>query len=76
MKPEQQPDAWRFRYPGGKWTVQKNRPAWYRDHMSDVELEPLFCQAALLEAEQRGRRKGMEEFRQVKADEAINSTRS
>lgn len=39
---EPEPVAWRFRYKGGKWTVQKNKPAWYSDGMPDCELEPLF----------------------------------
>jgi hypothetical protein len=39
---EAEPVAWRFRYDDGKWNVQKNKPAWYRDFMIDVEIEPLF----------------------------------
>jgi len=40
---EQQPVAWRYRFSGGKWTVQKNRPEWYRPDNADVELEPLYA---------------------------------
>lgn len=38
-----EPVAWRYRYKGGKWTVQKNKPHWYKDGMADVELEPLYA---------------------------------
>lgn len=38
-----EPVAWRYRYQGGKWTVQKNKPHWYKDGMADVELEPLYA---------------------------------
>ncbi|QIG74537.1 hypothetical protein EVC10_029 [Rhizobium phage RHph_Y25] len=34
--------AWRYRYKGGKWTVQKNKPHWHREGMADVEIEPLY----------------------------------
>ena len=40
---EQQPAAWRYRFSGGKWTVQKNRPEWYWPDDADVELEPLYA---------------------------------
>lgn len=43
-----QPVAWRYRYKGGKWMVQKNKPAWYRDDMPDCELEPLVSARAAL----------------------------
>jgi hypothetical protein len=37
-----EPVAWRYRYKGGKWVVQKNKPHWYKDGMTDVQIEPLF----------------------------------
>lgn len=40
---KQEPVAWRFRYSGGKWTVQKNKPYWYTRDQPDVELEPLYA---------------------------------
>lgn len=47
---EAEPVAWRFRYDDGKWNVQKNKPAWYRDFMADVEIEPLFSLSAYRKA--------------------------
>jgi hypothetical protein len=38
----EEPVAWRYRYKGGKWAVQKNKPHWYREGMADVEIEPLY----------------------------------
>lgn len=43
-----EPDAWRYRYDGGKWTVQKNKPSWHKGFMVDVTLEPLFSLDAAL----------------------------
>lgn len=37
-----EPVAWRYRYKGGKWVVQKNKPHWYKVGMTDVEIEPLY----------------------------------
>ncbi|MRX31902.1 hypothetical protein [Aminobacter sp. MDW-2] len=45
------PDAWRYRFDGGKWTVQKNKPSWHREFMADVVLEPLFSIDAALKGE-------------------------
>lgn len=45
-----EPLAWRYKYQGGKWTVQKNKPHWYKDFMVDVVLEPLFTSEQLLTA--------------------------
>ena len=43
----QEPVAWRYRSSingrFGKWTVQKNKPSWFKDGMSGVELEPLYA---------------------------------
>lgn len=42
----QEPVAWRYRTSingrFGKWTVQKNKPHWFEDGMTGVELEPLY----------------------------------
>lgn len=37
-----EPVAWRYSFKGGKWTVQKNKPNWFKEGMPDVEIEPLF----------------------------------
>ena len=60
-----EPDAWRYRYeqkPGvwGKWTVQKNKPAWWRPEQPDVQLEPLFSEAALANSEREGMKRAAE----------------
>lgn len=43
---EAEPVAWRYRSSingkFGKWTVQKNRPHWFKPEMIGVELEPLY----------------------------------
>ncbi|MQB09576.1 hypothetical protein DXT96_06865 [Agrobacterium sp. ICMP 6402] len=41
-----EPVAWRYSFKGGKWTVQKNKPHWFKEGMPDVEIEPLFISSS------------------------------